>query len=255
MSIIRGTALFLLSSILVVSLLTGNLALTMYISVGSENFKEKIVDDIASVLKNQTNADESIQNALPGLREQCAGKSEIMINYGEFNATIQCDNLEESSDQVIKQSITEIINQETSSEICDSPLNCFSKYKSFLFSETAKSYWKGIFIFSLLVSLALIGGMFFFAETKADLPISVGFLVAFSSLPFIVINFMLPYFGNGILKPVATILSGSYTVFIIMFGIGALLVVMGFGLKFIKIGEYISKKFDFKKSNKKGEVD
>ncbi|MEK6760877.1 MAG: hypothetical protein AABX93_03060 [Nanoarchaeota archaeon] len=256
MSIIRGAALFLLSSILVVSLLMGNLALTMYLSVGSENFKESIVEDIASVLKNQTNADESIQNALPGLREQCAGKSEIIINYGDFNATIQCDNLEESSDQVIKQSITEIIDQETSSEICDSPLNCFSKYKGLFFSDGAKNYWKGMFVLSLFISLALIGGMFFFVENRVDLPVSVGFLVAFSSLPFIVINFMLPYFDNGILKPIATIFSSSYTVFITMLGIGVLLVVMGFGLKFIKIGEYISKKFDFKKkSDKKGEAD
>ena len=255
MGVIRGTALFLLSSILVVSLLIGNIALTMYISVGSENFREKIVDDIASVLKNQTTADESIKEALPGLEEQCAGKSEITINYGEFNATIECDNLEGSVDAVIKQSITEIIDEETSSKTCDSPLSCFSKYKGLLFSDAAKDYWKGVFILFLFISLALIGGMFFFAETKADLPVSVGFLVAFSSLPFIVINFMLPYFNNGLLKPIATILSGSYTVFIIMFGIGALLVVMGFGLKFIKIGEWVSEKFNFKKSNKKGEVD
>jgi len=256
MGIIKGTALFLLSSFLVILLLVGNLALTLYISVGSENFKEDIVDDIASVIKNQTTAGESIQEALPELKDQCAGKSEITINYGDFNATIQCDNLEDSADLVIKQSIRGIIDQESSSKNCDSPLSCFSKYKGLFFSDTAKNYWKGMFILSLLVSLAIIAGMFFFVETKTDLPVSVGFLIAFSSLPLIVINFMLPYFKKSILKPMSTILSGSYTAFIIMFGIGALLVVMGFGLKFIKIGEYISKKFNFKKkSDKRGKVD
>ena len=247
MGIIRGTVLFLLSSILVISLLVGNLALTLYISVGSENFKESIVDDIASVIKNQTNAGESIQEALPELKDECVGKSEITINYGDFNATVQCDNLNESVDLVIKQSITEIIDEESSSDKCESPLSCFSKYKGLFFSDTAKDYWKGIFILSLFVSLVIIAGMFFFTETKADLPVSVGFLVAFSSLPLIVVNFMLPYFEKSMLKPISTILSGSYTVFVIMLGVGALLVVMGFGLKFIKIGEYISKKFDFKK--------
>lgn len=258
MSVIRGTALFLLSTLLVISLLFGNTALAMYISVGSESFRDKIVDDIAGVLKNQTNAEESIQNALPGLQEQCAGKSEITINYGDFNATIQCDNLEESADSVIKQSIRGIIGEEDSSESCDSPINCFSKYKSLFFSETAKDYWGKIFILSLFISLALMAGMFFFIENKIDLPVSVGFLIAFSSLPFIVINFMLPYFENSILKPVATIFSGSYTVFVITLSIGVLLVALGFGLKFIKIGEYISKKFDFKakkKLDKKGEAE
>ena len=258
MGMIRGSVLFLLSSLLVVSLLVGNIALTLYISVGSENFKDNIIDDITNVLKNQTTADESIREALPGLEEKCAGKSEVTINYGEFNATIQCDNLEESADLAIKQSITSIIDGETSSENCNSPLSCFSKYKGLFFSDTAKDYWKNFFTFSLLISLALIAGMFFFIENKIDLPVSAGFLIAFSSLPFIAISFMLPYFEKSILKPISTILSGSYTVFIIMFSAGAMLVLLGFGLKFIKIGEYISKKFDFKvkkKSDKRGEID
>ena len=253
MSIIRGAALFLLSSILVISLLIGNIALTMYISVGSENFKEKIVDDIASVLKNQTTADESIKEALPGLEEQCAGKNEITINYGDFNSTVQCDKIDESADLLIKESIRNALDKESSTEKCDSPINCFSKYKSLFFSETAKDYWKKMFISSLFASFALIVGMFFFAENKIDLPVSVGLLIAFSSLPFMAINFMLPYFGSSILKPVATILSGSYTVFIIMFSTGAVLVALGFGLKFIKIGEYLSKKFDFKFGSKKSD--
>ena len=95
--------------------------------------------------------------------------------------------------------------------------------------------------------------MFFIVEEKLSLPISVGIMTVISSLPFFVINFILPAFKISFLRPVSILFSQSYFVFLLMLGTGAVLITLGLGIKFFKMGYKISELFN-KKSDKKGEI-
>ena len=109
-------------------------------------------------------------------------------------------------------------------------------------NQAVDFYWNKIFFFALFFSVLLAAFLFFFVEEKTNLPITIGFITIVSSLPSLLIKFTFSYFEN-ILKPLATAFSGSYFAFGIFFSVGILLIAIGFGLKFIEIGFYLSKFF------------
>ena len=259
MGIIRGIFIFILSSLILSSLTFGNLALTLSLSIGQENFKENLVKNIAEVIAEETDADEQLDVGLQNAEEHCKNNTEFALNSGGTEISIPCEKISRGSKAVIEESINDIIfeNKQAENIECDSPINCFAKYKDILFSEEAKNYWNKMFYLSLFVSLVFIGIMFFVVEEKLSLPISVGILVLISSVPFFVINFILPVFKISFLNPVSILFSQAYFVFLLMLALGIVFIVLGFGIKFFKIGYKISEMFSRKpdkKSDKKGEM-
>ena len=255
MGIVKGTLMFLLTSLLLTSLTFGNLALTLSLSIGQDNFQENFVKNIAEVIAEETQGDEQLDSGLENAKQHCLNNTEFTLNSSGTEISIPCEKVNEGSNAIIEESIKNLIFEQESNENakCDNPINCFAKYKDILFSEEAKNYWNKMFYFSLLVTLIIIGAMFFVIEEKISLPISVGIMTMISSLPFFVINFILPAFKISFLKPVSVLFSQSYFVFLLMLSIGILLIVLGFGIKFFKVGYKISEMFD-KKPDKKGEI-
>jgi len=102
--------------------------------------------------------------------------------------------------------------------------------------------WNQFVSFSLLFSAILVLFLFLFAEDKTNVPVITGFISIVSSLPSLIIKFAFSRFQE-ILKPLATVFSGSYQAFAIFFGVGVVLVALGIGMKFVEMGFYISKFF------------
>ncbi|MBI2042982.1 hypothetical protein HYT25_01185 [Candidatus Pacearchaeota archaeon] len=261
MGMIRGILIWILSVLLLISLTFGNLALTLSLSIGQENFREDLIKNIASVISEETGNDEQLNISLQNADEYCENKNntEFTLESEGTEIRIPCEKISEGSDAVIEESVNDMVFEQESNENveCDNAINCFAKYKNLLFSEEARNYWNKMFYFSLFASLILVGIMFFIVEEKLSLPISLGILVLISSVPFFVINFILPAFRISFLKPVSILFSQSYFVFLLMLSVGIALLILGFGIKFFKLGykisEMFSKKSD-KKSNKKGEM-
>lgn len=86
-------------------------------------------------------------------------------------------------------------------------------------------------------------GMFALTEQKINFPISFGFLIAISSLPFVAVNYSLSFFANSILSPISILFSEAYTVFVGALIFGVSLIIIGFGLKFFKFGWSFSERF------------
>lgn len=253
MGLVRGTLIWILSALLLTSLTFGNLALTLSLSIGQDNFQEKFIENIASVVAEETQGDEQLEYGLENAKQFCLNNTEFAVDVNGTEVSIPCERVEEGSQAVIEESINDLIIEQDSENVeCDNPINCFIKYKDFLFSEQAKNYWSNMFYLSLLITAIIIGAMFFVVEERLSLPISVGIMTIISSLPFFVINFILPAFKISFLKPVSILFSQSYFVFLVMLSTGILLVILGFGIKFFKVGYKISELFD-KKSDKKGE--
>ena len=255
MGIVKGTLMFLLTSLLLTSLTFGNLALTLSLSIGQDNFQENFIKNIAEVIAEETQGDEQLDSGLENAKQHCLNNTEFTLNSSGTEVSIPCERVKEGSQAIIEESIKDLVLEQESNENaeCDNPINCFAKYKDVLFSEEAKNYWNKMFYFSIFVTLIIIGAMFFVVEEKLSLPISVGIMTIVSSLPFFVINFILPAFKISFLKPVSILFSQSYFVFLLMLIIGVVLVTLGFGIKFFKVGYKISELFD-KKSDKKGEM-
>ena len=254
MGLVKGTLMFLLTSLLLISLTFGNLALTLSLSIGQDNFQNEFVKNIASVIAEETQGNEEFEFGLENAKQVCLNNTEFKVNVNGTDVSIPCERVQEGSQAVIEESIKDLVfEQESKSVKCDNPINCFIKYKDILFSEEAKNYWNKMFYFSLVATLTIIGAMFFIVEEKLSLPISVGIMTVISSLPFFVINFILPAFKISFLKPVSILFSQSYFVFLLMLGTGAVLITLGLGIKFFKMGYKISELFN-KKSDKKGEI-
>ncbi len=109
--------------------------------------------------------------------------------------------------------------------------------------------WNKIFISTIILSLVLSAVAFFLIESKTTLPIMLGVIIIISSLPSILIKFAFSYFEN-LLEPVTDVFSGSYAAFAAFFSIGIVLIAVGLGLKFFKLGYNFSKLFEKNKYKK-----
>lgn len=233
MGFLKGLLLSFLSTVLVSFLILGNLSLVIYISTSNANFQDKITEDISNAVLKQHDVESQIQAALPAMKDYCKDHSEILFNSSGFNVNIPCSSVDEGAESVVKTGLEQIIGQEPADGKCDSPINCVLKYKSMIFSEQAVKFWRTTFLVFGFLSLIMLGIMLLIVENKADFPITAGIMILFSSLPLLGIKFMLPYFENSILKPIATLFSAAFGVFTGALALGIALVILGFALKFI----------------------
>ena len=233
MGFLRGLLVFFMSAFLTFSLVLGGFALMLYISTGNENFKSQISGDISSVLTSQTDIGSQIDSALPEMKIYCQTHSEFAVNSSQLNVSIPCSAVNNGSLAVINEVVGNLISQEKTVSKCDSPANCFFKFKDLFLSDQAKTYWRTTFLIFAFVSFALLAAIFFMVENGRDFPITSGIIFIFSSIPFLVIKLISPYFENSIIKPALTLFSGAFTVFIIIFSVGIILVAVGIALKFV----------------------
>ena len=257
MGFIRGGLIFILGALLLIFLLVGNLFLTFNLSITPENIKEKISLEVYNIVDEigGEEIEKAIDENMHLIEEYCLNNSEYVFSYEGYALDIPCNVAKEGKDAIIEEGISDVIDKIYYQEYsCETFWECAfqSENPTYLFSAESKQYWKNIFYYALILSLILIGIMFFVMENKTSLFLIVGTLLIISSLPFIAFGKIFLFLGNSFLQFIPILLSGSYTVFLITFILGLILIGIGFVLKFATFGGFIAKIFSEKKiSNKK----
>lgn len=252
MGFVRGGLLFIVTSLLLTSLLLGSFFLTLSLSLKYNNFQDEIISNIIETSGQDINITKEIEANFGAIEERCQNNTEISLSREGYNISVSCKAVEEGPEAVVEEGISNLIESSINEAYPEnSKLGVF--VKDFLFSDNASNSWKRFYYISLLISIILIILIFFLIENKFNLPLSVGPLLIVSILPIIVLNFSLPYLENSLLSPMVVLFSEAYTVFIAYIIIGVILIVLGFGLKTLKLGYHISKKLSNK--NEVGFID
>src|SRR3989344_2624957 len=219
MGFFRGSSLFILSILLLLSFFAAGSFLIVSTSLKYENVQKELGPVIQELSK--------------GLNDE---------NRALFNETAVRELLQDSYYK----------NYD-----CDF-WNCLATEQTplFLVSQKAKDYWKEKFYYSLLISLALVGLIFFLVQNKLNWPVIVGSILILSSIPLLKIKGLISLFIPGEISVLSTFLniffSKALMVFWIFFILGLLLIGLGFGLKFSNL-EFVKKFTEKKETEKKAE--
>jgi hypothetical protein len=253
MGAIRGILLVFVSVFLFLSLLIGNLFLTLNLSLDYDNVKVefgKIIEDVFE----ENNLNEIIEKDIRIMEVYCQLNSEYSFkdDVSGYNFIIPCDIVDEGPIGIKNYMLNDFVEKTYYKDYDCNFLDCLKKTGSpfFLISKQAKNYWENKFYFTLLISLGLIAFSFFLVDKKSNLFIMSGGLLIVAGLFFIKLDWVLSFFSEKyFLELLGIFFSDSYTVFVISLVIGIILIGIGFLLKLFKIGFKVSEIFSklFKK--------
>lgn len=247
MGLIKGGLFYLLSIILILSFFAGNVFLTLSLSLSYDNVNAHF----SKMIKEQTNAEETLKNNINLMQIHCKDNSDYVLESEGYTISIPCSIVEQGPDSVVDEGIKDIITQIYYSEnSCSSLFKCVMDSEKTIFSQQTKDFMKRYFYLSLFFSLLIILGMFFITEDKIGLSAAVGFMLIFSALPLLAINYLLPSFEKSLLTAVSLLFSYSYTVFLLSLITGIILIIFGFGIKFAEVGYNLSGLFSKSKIKK-----
>jgi hypothetical protein len=251
MGAIKGILLVFVCVFLFVSLLLVNTFLTLSLSLDYKNVKTEMRGVLDNLFEDQ-NLETVVENNFEIMKLFCQTNSEYIFNYdnSEYNFVLPCNIITQGSDVVVEYIINDFVDEFYYKDYDCNFMDCFSQmsFESeekitpfFLISEKAKNYWNSKFYFAFLVSLGLIGFLFFLAERKSNVFIITGSLLIAVALPFMKLDWALSLIsGESLLGLLNVFFSESYTIFVISLVLGILLLGIGVLLKLFKIGFKIS---------------
>ena len=236
---IRGGLLFFAGILFLISLIIGNILLTMSMSLNYEDVKI----GLSNSAKENINSDFSQE--ISKMQRDCQNKSEYPLNLNSWNldsVSVPCNIVSQGQEPVVNYVVGKSIEVEYYKEYNCNLFDCpFSGIAPFVYvSQHAKNYWNRWFYYSLIASLILIAVMFLLIEKKRSIFINVGTLMVFSSLPLLVLNWLVSSFNFADI-----LFSKSKIVFWIIFIFGLVLISIGIALRFwgfLEGGEETSKK-------------
>ena len=251
MGAIRGILLVFVSVLLSVSLLAGNVFLTLSLSLDYDNIKTEFSSDILDSVLGEIDVKEIIEENIPVMQKHCENKTEFFFEDSntEQSFIIPCDVIAQGADEIIDYGFNSFIGEIYYEDYNCGFLDCFEKTGSplFLISEKSKNYWDNKFYWALLVSVVLVGGMFFLVEKKSNTFVVSGSLLIMSALPFMKLDSVLSFFPDkSFLEFLAIFFSQSYAVFLIILLVGIILLVVGIVMKLFGIGFKLSNLFSKK---------
>ena len=267
MGLIRGGLVFILGIFLLMSLIVGNIFLTLSLSSNPENLKEELASETGKLIDSTVEnvlgigIEEVINEVLPKLQSHCENNTEYVFSEQGYTISIPCEIVKKGKDAIIEEGINNIVDEIYEKEYeCESILECVSspdiRNSLYLISEEAKQEWKSKFNFTLFISMLLISIMFFLVSQKIDLPIIVGFLILLSSLPILGINKIISLLDFPFIKIIPLLFSESGFVFSVVFIIGVAFMTLGILTKFFNFGYFFLEKINnlrlkkFKKESK-----
>lgn len=261
MGFIRGSLVFILGLILLVSLIAGNIFLTLSLSSNPENLKEELTSETEKLIGSAAESvldigvDEAIDEVLPELQAHCENNTEYVFSEQGYTISIPCETVQKGKEAIIEEGIGDVVDEVYEKEYeCSSVWECVSssnfENSLYLFSEEAKQEWKSKFNLTLFLSLVLIVIMFFLVSQKIDLPIIVGFLIILSSLPILGINKITSFLDSAFTQIIPLLFSESGFVFSLMLIIGIALLTFGILGKFFQFGHFFLEKINNLRQNK-----
>ncbi len=247
MGFIRTGLIVILSILLFLSLLVGNIFLTLNLSLEYNNIKPELVSVIKGVLETQMGSLEELGEGVQFMQLYCLNNSEFVTKYDKIDYTlaIPCETISQGSEAVINYGINNFVEDVYYKDYDCGFLDCFKKTEMpfFLVSEQTRDYLSSKFYFLICLSFILIALMFFLVKHKTNLPIITGSLLAFSALPFMNFNSLLSFFPNNyFLQFFMAFFTKAHTVFLIGFISGLVILSVGIGLKLWRLGTGKDKK-------------
>lgn len=238
MGFLRGGLLVIVSILLFLTLLLGNIFLVLSISLQYDNVRDALlplvqefVEDKSNLIVEDFNLTEEMEEAQEIMRDYCNNNTDYVFSEGGYTFVVPCELVNETPETLFEEGIDDIIEQTYYKEYDCSFWDCFGEegLPFFLISEKAKDYWKEKFYFALVASLILVVLMFFIVGQKQNFPILFGSLLAISSLPLLKLGSLASVIGGDAAADFTSFFfSSSGGIFWTLFIIG--LVILGIGI-------------------------
>ena len=259
MGAIRGILLVVVSVLLFVVLLGGNVLWTLDKSLDYETIKPELVFVIKEAIENEINLSEVVEEEFGEMEEYCLDNPVYVFSDEEFGQVfeIECDVVAQGSDAVVDSAIESFVEKIYSGQIESKDVssvleevNTESKQPMFDFVKLKNSVHSYFYI-AWVVALVLFVLVFFLVEAKSNSFIIAGSLLAISSLPLIKIEQFLSLIPFEFGEFLIVFFSEANTVFLISFITGLVVLIIGVVMKFFGIGFKIFEFFNKFKDNKK----
>ena len=256
MGFFRGTGLFIVGFLLVLSLLAGNLLFTLSMSLEYENVQPEIAssfNDIISgefsVLENQGfDLTKEVEEGFGVMEEYCLNNDveDYIFNEQGFTFVVSCDTINKGIDAVVSEGLENSVEDLYYREYNCDFWECLkeSEYPFFLISEKSQNYFEDKFYLFLFISIVLLVLLFFFVETKQNFFILSGGAFVLVALPFMKLGLFFSLFGETITQFAGVFVSQSYTVFLGSLFLGILLLGVGIGWHFFNFGNFVGEKIE-----------
>jgi len=256
MGIIRGGLLVVISVLLFISFLAGNLFLTMDKSLEYDNVKAEILPVVRDIADEEMDITNVIEDNMETMEDYCLNNSDYVFEESDYTFEVSCESVSKGSEAVVDEGTENLLEDIYYNDYDCGFISCFEEmeYPFFLVSEKFKNKFNNWFYVSLLISLALIVLVFILVESKSNFFIISGSLLIISALPFMKINWFLSSKDNIISNFLIVFFSNSYSIFLSGLILGIVLLILGVISKFFGIGFKIHEFFSkFKKSDGKGQ--
>ncbi|MFW5847030.1 MAG: hypothetical protein ACOCUU_02610 [Nanoarchaeota archaeon] len=206
MGLIRGGLVVIVSIILFLFLISGNLFYTLNKSLEYEKIQENVLPEISTTLENNLNITQDLDEKYSDIKEYCENKTLYQEKYNktfenEFNLSCEEINLNATnSTRELTQNLIEKKFNETYYQNYDCKMfDCLKQGQPLVFiSQHAKNYWKGLFIKNLWILFILLSLLILLVEKKLNALIIGGIIGILSSIPFFYFNPIL----NILAKPI-----------------------------------------------------
>jgi len=180
MGFIRGGLLVIVSVLLFVVFLAGNVLWTLDKSLDYETIKPELVSVVKEAIEDKINVSEVVSEEFEKMEAYCLNNSEYVFSDDESGRVFElpCEVVAQGSDAVVDYAIEDFVEEIYHGQAEEAMFD-FAKLK-----DSVNSY----FYIALAVALVLFVLVFFLVEAKSNSFIIAGSLLVISSLPFVKIE-------------------------------------------------------------------
>jgi hypothetical protein len=238
MGFFRGGLLVIVSILLFLTLLLGNIFLILSMSLQYDNVRDALVPLIREFVEDQSdlivedfNLTDEMEEAQEVMQDYCKNNTDYIFSEGGYTFVVPCELANETPETLFEEGIDTIVEQTYYKEYDCGFWDCFGQEELpfFLISEKARDYWKEKFYFAIVASLILVVLIFFLVAQKQNFPILFGGLLAVSSLPLLKLDSLTSVIGGDATADFTSFFfSSSSGIFWTLFIIG--LVILGLGI-------------------------
>jgi len=237
----------IISILLFVCFLVGNIFLTLDLSLNYENVKPQLVSVVKNMYQTEFDITAVIQEKIPLMEIYCQNYSDYVFNEEGYTIVIPCDVVVQGSDAIVEKGVEDVIEEIYYKDYNCNFWNCFKETGSpfFLVSQKADNYWHSKLYFVLMVSIILIILGFLLVEHRPNFIIILGALLIAAAFLFGRLDWIFSMIDETFSDFGAIFFSKSGAIFVISLIVGILALALGIIFKFLR-WEHKKKKFSKK---------
>jgi len=232
MGLFRGALLVVVSVLLFVVFLAGNVLWTLDKSLDYDTIKPELVSAVKEVLEDQINVSEVVGEEFNLMETYCLDNLEYVLSEGDYTFAIPCEIIAQGPDAVVDYAIEDFVEKIYNGQAKEAKFD-FAKLKGSIHSY---------FYYAFMIAIVLFVLVFFLAEIKSNSFILAGSLLSISALPFAKIDSFFSFIPFDFAELFTVFFSQAYSVFLTSLILGLIILSVGIVMKFFGVG---FKLFDF----------